>query len=108
LTELLKKAIQEKYEPLQEEVMNLLNVSASLIEEQFSKYFKSFLPLMYEILDNVESTTVSQMNLRARTIESIGFMISAVSEDKQFVDTVKQVTEKLFVLLDQKFADEDP
>ena len=53
LTDNLKKGITEKYEPLQEEVMNLLNVSASLIEEKFSKYFNSFLPLMVEILDNV-------------------------------------------------------
>ena len=89
LTDLLKKAIHEKYEPLQEEVMNLLNISANLLEEQFSKYFNTFLPLMIEILDNVEGKTVQQMNLRARTIESIGFMISAVSDNTEFVDTVK-------------------
>jgi hypothetical protein len=33
LEENLKKGIQESYEPLQEEVLNLLNVSATLIEE---------------------------------------------------------------------------
>lgn len=93
---------------MQEEVMNLLNVSATLIEDQFSKYFASFMPLMIEILDNVEGKTISQMNLRARTIESIGFMISAVSENPEFLGAVQQVTEKLFVLMQGEFAHDDP
>ena len=58
LHENLRKGIQEKYEPLQEEVMNLLNVSATLIEEHFAKYFAKFMPLMVEILDNVEGKTI--------------------------------------------------
>lgn len=37
--------------------MSLLNVSASLIDDQFSKYFDSFMPLMIKILNNVESKT---------------------------------------------------
>ena len=58
LIENLKKGIQENYEPLQEEVMNLINVSATLIEDQFGKYFNAFMPLMVEILDNVEGKTL--------------------------------------------------
>jgi hypothetical protein len=77
----LEKGIKEKYEPMQEEVMNLLNVSATLIEGNFNRYFDKFMPLMNEILDNVEAKTISQMNLRARTIESMGYMISAVEDD---------------------------
>jgi len=48
------------------------------------------------------------MNLRARTIESIGFMVSAVSENRDFLPAVKSITEKLFVLLNQEFAHDDP
>jgi len=104
----LKKAITEKYEPLQEEVMNLLNVAATLIEEHFATYFTKFLPLMIEILDNVEGKTIQQMNLRARTIESIGFMVAAVSENNEFMGAVQQVTEKLFGILQSQFAHDDP
>ena len=84
----LKKGIQMKYEPMQEEVMNLLNVSATIIEDQFSKYFGEFMPLMCEILDNVDSKSVEHMQLRARTIESIGYMISAIQDNEQFRPTV--------------------
>ena len=104
----LEKGIKENYEPLQEEVMNLLNVSATLIEDQFAKYFNHFMPLMIEILDSVQATNQAQMNLRARTFESIGFMISAVQDNQEFMPTVKQVTEKLFGLLNSTFAHDDP
>jgi hypothetical protein len=50
------------------------------------------------------------MNLRARTIETMGYMISAVEDDEEKVllPVVKQVTERLFVLLQSEFSHEDP
>ena len=48
------------------------------------------------------------MRLRARTIESIGFMIESVSDNKDFLGTVQRVTEKLFKCLDQQFSQDDP
>lgn len=99
LHENLKKGITENYEPLQEEVLNLLNVSATVIEEQFGKYYNHFMPLMLQILDTVEAKTLKQMTLRARTFETMGFMISAVSEDRSFLASVQEVTERLFGLL---------
>lgn len=43
---LLKKAIDENYEPLQEEVMSLLSVVAALIETEFSKFYNVLMPMM--------------------------------------------------------------
>lgn len=88
--------------------MNLLNALATLIEEKFALYFKEFMPLMEEILDKCESSTQNQMRLRARAIESIGYMITSVSENKEFLDVVQRVTEKLFKLVDQEFSQDDP
>ena len=79
---LLQKAVQENYEPLQEEVMNLISISASLIEEEFSKFYNQYMPLMLEILSSVGMVTAQQKNLRAKTIEALGFMIEAVQEQK--------------------------
>ena len=104
----LTLSVDAGYEPLQEQVMNLLNVSASLLEEQFAKYFNSFLPLMVKILSNVEGKTIQQKNLRARTIESMGILIASVAEEKQFTESVKEVTAKLFALLEQEFDQDDP
>lgn len=57
LTNLLKKAMIENYEPLQEEVLNLLSVTATLIENDFSQYYSTFMPMMVEILQNIGTTT---------------------------------------------------
>jgi hypothetical protein len=95
----LKQSVDAGYEALQEQVLSLLNVSASLIESQFAAYFDHFMPLMVKILTGVEAKTPAQRNLRARTIESMGTMIAAVSEEQRFKPTVQEVTEKLFSLL---------
>jgi hypothetical protein len=108
LVDNLTKAVDEQYEPMQEQVMNLLNAAATLIEEKFADYFNQFMPLMEKIIDNVESKTPSQMRLRARTIESMGIMITAVSEDRSFLPTVQRVTEKLFAGFNQEFSQDDP
>ena len=38
------------------------------------------MPLLQEILANVEGSTPEQMRLRARTIESMGILIAAISD----------------------------
>ena len=58
LVTLLKLAIQENYEPLQEEVMNLLSLMASLIGKEFALYYNDFMPMMFEILNNVPQQTL--------------------------------------------------
>jgi hypothetical protein len=40
------------------------------------------MPMMIQILNNVGTANMSQMTLRSRTIEAMGFMIEAVSEEK--------------------------
>jgi hypothetical protein len=62
--------------------MNLLSIVAAIIESEFSKYYNEFMPLLMSILENVGMETISQKNLRSKTIEAMGFMIEAVSEDK--------------------------
>jgi hypothetical protein len=60
--------------------MNLLAVVASLIESHFSQFYNELMPMMIQILTNVPMTNMTQMTLRSRTIEAMGFMIEAVSE----------------------------
>lgn len=78
LVVLLKKGIDENYEPLQEEVMNLLSVVASLIEGQFAQFYNQLMPMMIQILNNVVMTNMTQMTLRSRTIDAMGYFIEAV------------------------------
>jgi len=80
LIELLSTAVQANNEAMLEQVLDLLNSTAGLIEEEFGKYFGRIMPLLQEILANVEGSTPEQMRLRARTIESMGILIAAISD----------------------------
>ena len=68
MTILLKKSMQTNYEPMQEEVLNLLSCIANIIEKDFAPYYTIFMPMMLEILTNVGMTTMSQKTLRAQAI----------------------------------------
>lgn len=81
---------------------------ATLIEDKFGAYFNEFMPLMEKIIDSVEAKSPEQMRLRARTVESIGYMIESVCENKDFLSSVQRVTEKLFKCLEQGFGQDDP
>lgn len=55
---------------------------------------------MMQILMNVGTTNQQQMNLRARTIETMGYMIEAVAEEKTtFLASVVEITNYLVNLL---------
>jgi hypothetical protein len=58
LANLLKKAMQDNYEPLQEEVLSLLSTTASIMEKDFTSYYSVFMPMMLEILNNVGMTNM--------------------------------------------------
>jgi hypothetical protein len=51
--------MQESYEPLQEEVLNLLSISASIMDKDFHAYYEMFMPMMLEILANVGMSTMA-------------------------------------------------
>lgn len=94
LVNLLKEAIDPavNYEPLQEECMNLLSAVAQLSEKDFAKYYGVLMPIMMQILTNVGTANMQQMNLRARTIETMGYMIEAVAEEKaSFAQSVHEI-----------------
>lgn len=110
LIALLKKGMEASYEPLQEEVMNLLSCIAAIIDTEFAKYYSVLVPIMTDILRNVPSTTMAQMTLRARTIEALGFMIEAVTDEKAaFVANVTEITKDLLTyLLSGSLGNDDP
>lgn len=110
IVQLLKKAIDTNYEPLQEECMNLLSAVAQLIDKEFAKYYNSLMPLMMQILSNVGMANAQQQQLRARTIESVGYMIEAVAEERStFFENVQSITQQLVSLLcSGQLSYEDP
>jgi len=95
LVGLLKKGIQTKHEPLQTEALNVLHSVCSVILSDFAIFYNDFMPLMTEILQNVGCESMEDKKLRAKTIDTMGSIIIAVSDcdDKEvFKASVIQVT----------------
>ena len=83
LVALLQKAIQQNYEPLQTEALQLLSSVAQVILEEFGVYFNDFVPLMIEILEKVGQSSMPEKQLRAKAIDTIGSIIIAVTDSDQ-------------------------
>ena len=82
----------------------MLNASAELIEEQFAAHFNSFMPLLLAIVEEESA----QLPLKARAIESMGVLIAAVADNREFLQEVQRVTGGLTQLLAAGFAEDDP
>ena len=111
LVGLLKKGIQSKHEPLQTEVLNVLHSVCSVILSDFGVYYNDFMPLMTEILQNVGSETMEDKKLRAKTIDTMGSIIIAVSDcDNKdvFKGSVIEVTSYLAQMLHNGMSNDDP
>jgi len=111
LVALLQKGIQQNYEPLQTEALQLLSSVAQVLLEEFSVYYNDFIPLMQEILEKVGQTTMSEKQLRAKAIDSIGSIIIAVTDSDQkdeFKASVSSIAEYLSKLIQSGLTDDDP
>lgn len=79
--------------------------------EEFSVYYNDFIPLMQEILEKVGQTTMSEKQLRAKAIDSIGSIIIAVTDSDQkdeFKASVSSIAEYLSKLIQSGLTDDDP
>ena len=64
---------------------------------------------MVEIMEHIGMSTMEQKNLRAKTIEAMGYMIEAVANEKQtFFDMVQKITQMLVKLLMSGLSTDDP
>ena len=61
-------------------MLNVLHSVCSVVLSGFGIYFNDFMPMMKEILLNIGSSTMQDKKLRAKTIETIGSIIIAVSD----------------------------
>ena len=80
---LLQKSIDEKYQPLQEEVLATLSCIASLLDKSFGPYYSKFMPGLKNILQTVKWETSQEQELRANCIDCIGFIITSVKDQPE-------------------------
>lgn len=84
---------------------------AKVIDSDFAEYYHHFMPLMSQILENVDQSTMGNKTLRAKAIETVGEIFASITDsDKNdsFKDSVKTVTGVLVDMLKGGLPDDDP
>lgn len=81
LMNLFSKSLAENCYPLQEEILNVLSMIASVIGDNFSNYYNVFMPGLKQLLMSLPMTTQKQVTIRTLTIECIGFLVSSIKNN---------------------------
>ena len=108
INNLFQKGVTEKNYYLLEETLNCLSMIAVVIEDDFAKYYNSFMPNLKQLLQNLPADSPQQINIRVLTIESIGFLLCAVKKNPSlFEGDCKTIMESLINLQSQNLKDDD-
>lgn len=112
-SKLFSEGLEHNYPALQEEVLALISCIATLIEEKFAKYYPNFMPGLKQIILNTPNETTLQKDLRSNTIQTIGFMMDAIKNNKEniheFKEDGKEIVEIFSKLLTSGLIkDDDP
>lgn len=111
LVTILQRSISENHEPLQIQTLSLIGTIADVIQEDFQQYFATFVPILVNLLTTVNGDTMEAKKLRARAINTIGSIITSVSdnEDKEpFKANVLEITQHLASTIQSGLKEDDP
>lgn len=78
ISHLFQRAIEQKYQPLQEEITACLSCMASLMDTNFESHYHKFMPGLKNIIATVRWETQQEQELRAQCIECIGYILTSV------------------------------
>lgn len=110
-SKLFSEGIEHNHSSLQEEVLALISCIATLIEEKFVNYYQNFMPGLKHIILNTPNETNSQRDLRSNTIQTIGFMMDAIKNTEENVDSFKEDGKEIvgiFSKILDEIKDDDP
>jgi len=106
----LQKSIDEKYEPLQSEVLVMLSCLASVLDTSFAPYYDKFIPGLKSILTTVKWETQKDQELRSNCIESVGYILTSVKDKPEIckadaIEICQMITD---TLVNGNLQDSDP
>ena len=108
--DVLQLSITTTYKPIQEEILALVSCIAQLIDSEFGEYYSKFMPGLISIIETTPNDTTAQKDLKANTIQTIGYLLEAVKERREeFLEDAKKIMQ-IFVgaLSSTAITDDDP
>lgn len=107
---LFQKALDQKYQPLQEEVLATLSCLASTLDTNFEPHYSTFMPGLKMILANTKWETQQEQELRASCIDCIGFILTSVKDKPEIckADAIEISKSIIEILVNGNLKASDP
>jgi hypothetical protein len=105
LSTLFNGSLQVNYFPLQEETLSSLSLLATILDKEFAPYYPLIMPGLKQIFNN---PNVSSTDLKSQAIQTMGYLISSVSDQSEtFMNDFREILDA-FVKVLVTLPDEDP
>ena len=83
ISNLFQISIDQKYSPLQEEVLVTLSSMSAVMDDLFKPYYGSFMPGLKTILQTVKWENDKDKELRSNCIETIGYILTSAKDSPE-------------------------
>lgn len=105
----MDKANTSSCEPMLLETLNLLSIVSSIASKNFTAYYGKIMPVLKNLLGTMPMTTSQQKNIRAKIVQTMGFMIEAVQESREeFLTDVISISKDMASVLSMGLQEDDP
>jgi hypothetical protein len=110
ISNLFQVSIDQKYSPLQEEVLITLSSMSAVMDDLFAPYYSQFMPGLKTILQTVKWENEKDQELRSNCIETIGYILTSVKDSPEICrqDAIEVCQMILECLINGNLQDADP
>ena len=108
LSQLFEFSLKESYYPLQEATLSSLSLLSNLLEKNFAPYYEKLMPGLKKLFFGLNAQTTEQKKLKSNTIETISFLCSSISEEREkYIEDLNSIA-GAFLECFKTLQEEDP
>ena len=108
LSQLFEYSLKESYYPLQESSLSSLSLLSNLLEKKFAPYYDRLMPGLKKLYFGLNAQTTEQKKLKSNTIETMSFLCSSISEERdKYIDDLNTIS-NAFLSSMKTLPEEDP
>ena len=108
LSQLFEYSLKESYYPLQEASLSALSLLSNIFEKNFAPYYNQLMPGLKKLFFGLNAQTPEQKKLKSNTIETMSFLCSSISEDRdKYMNDLNEIS-NAFLNYMKNIQEEDP
>jgi hypothetical protein len=108
LSQLFEYSLKESYSPLQEASLSALSLLSNILEKEFAPFYDQLMPGLKKLFFGLNAQTQEQKKLKSNTIETMSFLCSSISEDRDKYLTDLNEIANAFLNYMKTIPEEDP